>query len=77
MNSERIKVLLDAAVLAGDAGVAERARRALDVKLAESEPWAVKAANQKCAAFVAHARRHNGVTINEWTLPAELLGDAS
>ena len=34
---------------------------------------AVKAASQRCEAFVAYARRHAGVTVNEWTLPAELL----
>jgi hypothetical protein len=73
MNNEQIKTLLDAAVIAGDAGVVEHARRALDSALASSEPWAVKAAAQKCAGFVAHALRHNGVTVNEWTLPAELL----
>ena len=73
MNSEQIRILLDAAIIAGDAGIAEHARRALDVALATSEPWAVKAAVQKCAGFVAYARRRDGFTVNEWALPAELL----
>jgi hypothetical protein len=73
MNGAQIQILLDAAVSAGDAGIAEHARRALDTTLAASEPWAVAAAAQKCAGFVAHARRHGGETVNEWTLPAELL----
>ena len=77
MNSEQIKLLLEAATIAGDAGIAEHARNALNATLAASEPWAVKAATQKCAGFVAYARRHGGVTVNEWSLPAELLEVAS
>ena len=74
MNSEQLQILLDAAIIAGDAGIAEHARNALNATLAASEPWAVKAAAQKCGGFVAYARSRGGVTVNEWTLPAELLG---
>ncbi len=73
MNNAQLQILLTAAISAGDAGVAGHARRALDSSLASSEPWAVKAAADKCAAIVADARRHNGETANEWALPAELL----